>query len=98
MPQFPGGKSALKTHIYSNLEYPANAKKQGIEGEVYVKFLIDTDGKVKEVEVVRSSYQGFEEAARKVIREMPDWKPGKQRGKPVRVYHVIPIKFSTDKK
>jgi len=97
MPQFPGGKSALKTYIYSNLEYPESVKKQGIEGEVHVKFLIDTDGKPKQVEVVRSTYQGFNEAAKKVIREMPDWKPGTQRGKAVKVFHVIPIKFNSSK-
>jgi len=98
MPQFPGGKSALKTYIYSNLEYPEEAKKQKTEGEVHVKFLIDTEGKPKQVEVLRSTYQGFDEAAKKVIRNMPDWKPGVQRGKPVKVYHVIPIKFNLNKK
>ena len=96
MPQFPGGTSGLKTYIYSNLEYPDNAKKQGIKGEVIIRFLVDTDGKVKNAEILRSSYQGFDEPALKVIREMPDWKPGMQRGKAVKVWHVLSIKFDPD--
>jgi len=97
MPKFPGGTSGLKTYIYSNLEYPDNARKQGIKGEVFIRFLVDTDGKVKNAEILRSSYQGFDEPALKVIREMPDWKPGKQRGKAVKVWHVLSIKFDPER-
>ena len=59
--------------------------------------LLDTDGKPRQVEVLRSSYEGFNEPAMKVIREMPDWKPGIQRGKPVKVFHVLSIKFNPPK-
>lgn len=96
MPRFPGGTSALKTYIYSNLEYPENARKQGIKGEVIIRFLVDIDGKVKNSEILRSSYQGFDEPALKVIREMPDWKPGTQRGKAVKVWHVLSIQFDPE--
>lgn len=96
MPRFPGGTSGLKTYIYSNLDYPDNARKQGIKGEVFIKFLVDTDGRVKDPEILRSSYQGFDEPALKVIREMPDWKPGFQRGKAVKVWHVLSIKFDPE--
>jgi TonB family protein len=98
MPKYPGGKPAMKTFIYSNLEYPENAKNQGIEGEVFVKFLVNEKGHVENAEVVRSSYQGFDAAALKVIREMPDWTPGTQRGKAVKVWFVVPIKFNDEKK
>ncbi|TFH19568.1 MAG: TonB family protein [Bacteroidia bacterium] len=98
MPKFPGGLSALKTHIYSNLEYPEKAKSQGIEGEVSVRFLIGNKGNVVKTEVLRSTYEGFDAPALKVINEMPEWTPGKQRGKPVQVWYVITVKFNDDKK
>jgi TonB family protein len=97
MPKFPGGLSALKTYIYSNLEYPAYAKSQGIEGEVYVRFLINAKGRAVNGEILRSTYQGFDAPALKVIEEMPAWTPGRQRGKPVQVWYVMSIKFSDDK-
>ena len=97
MPKFPGGTTALKTYIYTNLEYPEEAKKQGIEGEVTVRFLVNEKGEVEKSEVLRSAYKGFDEPALKVIRNMPDWKPGAQRGKPVKVWHVISIKFEAGK-
>ena len=98
VPHFPGGKTALKSYIYQHLKYPTHAKQKGIEGEVQVKWLVDTDGKVKNAEVVRSSYQGFDEAALRVIREMPDWKPGSQRGKAVPVYMTTSIAFELPEK
>ena len=98
MPRFPGGNTALKTYIYSNLEYPEKAKSQGIEGEAKVRFLVNNKGKAEKAEVLSSSYEGFDAPALKVINEMPDWTPGKQRGKPVQVWYVISIKFSKDKK
>ena len=98
MPKFPGGNSALKTYIYTNLEYPENAKKQGTEGEAVVRFLVNEKGKVVNGEVLRSSNQEFEAPALKVVKEMPDWTPGMQRGKAVKVWHVISIKFNDDKK
>jgi Ca-activated chloride channel family protein len=97
MPKFPGGTSALKTYIYTNLEYPEEAKNQKIEGEAIVRFLITAKGNPTDVEVLRSTYKGFDKPAMKVIRNMPDWKPGAQRGKPVRVWYVISIKFEAGK-
>jgi TonB family protein len=87
----------MKTYIYSNLDYPEKAKSQGIEGEVMVRFLVNQKGQVEQAEVVRSSYEGFDAAALKVINAMPDWTPGKQRGKAVKVWYVVPIKFSKEK-
>jgi TonB family protein len=97
MPKYPGGTTALKTYIYTNLEYPEEAKKQEIEGEVIVRFLVNEKGEVVNSEILRSAYQGFDEPALKVIRNMPDWKPGAQRGKAVKVWHVISIKFEAGK-
>jgi TonB family protein len=97
MPKFPGGLPALKTYVYSNLEYPENAKSQGIEGEVIVRFLINQKGEAVNGEILRSTYQGFDAPALKVIEEMPDWTPGKQRGKAVKVWYVMSIKFNDDK-
>jgi len=96
MPKFPGGLSALKTYVYSNLEYPENAKSQGIEGKVIVRFLINQKGKAVNGEILRSSYAGFDAPALKVIEEMPAWTPGKQRGKPVKVWYVMSINFNGD--
>jgi TonB family protein len=97
MPKFPGDLPAMKSYIYSNLEYPENAKKQGIEGSVIVRFMINNKGKVVNSEVLRSTYQGFDAPALKVINGMPDWTPGKQRGKAVNVWYVISIKFPAPK-
>jgi TonB family protein len=98
MPKFPGGLPALKTYIYSKLEYPENSKNKGIEGEAVVRFLVTEKGKVENSEVLRSSNQEFEAPALKVVKEMPDWTPGMQRGKAVKVWYVMSIKFTNDKK
>jgi len=94
MPRFPGGLSALKTYIYSNLEYPEKAKHEGIEGDVKVRFLVNQKGKVEKSEVLRSSNPVFDAPALKVVKKMPDWTPGKQRGKAVKVWYVLSIKFT----
>jgi TonB family protein len=93
MPKFPGGTTALKTYVYGTLEYPENAKNKGIEGEAVVRFLVTEQGKVENSEVLRSSNQEFDAPALKVVKEMPDWIPGKQRGKAVKVWFVMSIKF-----
>lgn len=97
MPKFPGGLPALKTYVYSNLEYPENSKNKGIEGEAVVRFLVTEKGEVAHVEVLRSSNQEFDAPALKVVKEMPDWTPGKQRGKAVKVWYVMSIKFNNKK-
>ena len=98
MPHFPGGKTALKTYIYTNLEYPEEARNKDIEGHVIVQWMIDNKGQTKDVKAIQSTYEGFNDAAMKVIREMPEWTPGKQRGKPVNVMFTTKIQFNDDKK
>ncbi len=94
MPMFPGGRKELKKHIYSHLKYPESAKKKGISGEVQVQFVVTTSGKLENIQVARSSYEGFNKPAIAVFNNMPDWKPGSQRGKPVKVQVVIPVRFN----
>jgi TonB family protein len=96
MPSFPGGKVALKDYIYSNLEYPEEAKNKGIKGEVQVQFTVKASGKLEDIKVIRSAYPDLNKPALKVFKEMPDWKPGRQRGKPVSVNVVVPVRFSPD--
>ncbi|MCK4748441.1 MAG: energy transducer TonB, partial [Bacteroidales bacterium] len=87
---------ALKTYIYSNLEYPEALKKKGISGEVYVQFLVSTSGKIEEIQVARSTHKEFESPALEAFKDMPDWIPGMQRRKPVKVRVVIPVRFSAN--
>ncbi len=97
MPMFPGGKAELKTYIYSNLEYPAEMKKKGVSGEVMVQFTVPVSGELRDIMAVSSTQKEFEASAVKVFEGMPKWSPGKQRGKPVRVNVVVPVKFNAEK-
>ncbi|HDR68408.1 MAG TPA: TonB family protein, partial [Bacteroidaceae bacterium] len=94
MPSFPGGETALKHYVYSNLEYPENALKNGISGRVFIQFTVTTSGLLDDIKVIRSTNEGFDEAALKVFRTMPRWNPGMQRGKPVNVQLTVPVQFS----
>ncbi|MFP4488384.1 MAG: TonB family protein [Bacteroidales bacterium] len=97
MPEFPGGMEALRTYIYDNLEYPGKAKRKGIEGEATIGFTVNTDGGIEDINIVDSSHKGFGEAAMKVFNDMPEWEPGKQRGRPVKVKLHIPVEFKPDR-
>lgn len=96
MPRFPGGLPALKTYIYSNLEYPEEVQDK--EGEVVVQWKINTKGQVEDVKVLRSTNSAFDAEVIKVIQQMPVWEPGKQRGKPVSVGFSTQIQLHKDKK
>lgn len=93
MPEFPGGAKKLQKHIKNHLNYPEKAKKQGISGTVYVKFVVDTNGEITQVEVNRGVHPLLDEAAKKVVKNLPKWKPGKKDGKLVSVSQAIPVKF-----
>lgn len=97
MPEFPGGLDALQKYIYVNLEYPEKAKQNRIEGEVLVKFDVNTIGEVESPEILQSTDPVFNTAALDVFREMPFWKPGKQRGKAVKVSFTVPLYFKLPK-
>lgn len=92
-PEFPGGDTALMNFISTNAEYPDVARENEIEGRVFVSFVIDANGKVSNVSVARGVDPDLDREAVRVVRMMPDWKPGKQRGKAVAVTYIVPINF-----
>lgn len=93
MPEFPGGTQALFKFISENLEYPQNAIDGQIEGRVVVQFVVDKEGKVGSIQVVRSVDKMLDQAAIDVVRALPDWKPGMQKGQPVNVRYTLPVSF-----
>lgn len=94
MPEFEGGKMAFMKHIAKQVKYPRQAKNLGIEGRVFVEFVIDKEGNITEVKAIKGIGAGCDEEAVRVIKNAPKWKPGKQRGKPVKVKMVLPINFT----
>lgn len=94
MPVYPGGEEARMQYLASNIKYPEAARKQGIQGTVYVTFVIERDGSVTDVRVLRGIGGGCDEEAVRVLSSMPNWTPGKQRGETVRVQFNTPIKFN----
>jgi TonB family protein len=97
-PQFPGGVDAQQKFMIQNISYPAEAKSKGIQGTVYVNFIIEKDGSVSNAKVLRGVATSLDLEALRVINSMPRWTPGTQRGEPVRVSYNIPIKFSLSEK
>lgn len=93
MPQFPGGADAMEHFIKANLKYPTAAKEKNIQGKVYVSFIVEKDGSISEVVVRRGVHPLLDDEAVRVIKMMPNWKPGSMRGRKVRVRHTIPITF-----
>lgn len=94
MPEFPGGMGALMKYLAENIKYPALAKESGIQGRVFINFVVEPDGSISNVKVLRGIGGGCDEEAVRVVKSMPNWKPGKQRGKPVRVSYNLPVKFT----
>lgn len=93
MPEFPGGQEALINYFVKNVTYPRSAAKEGVEGTVMIGFVVKTDGKVTDAKVKRGVHAGLDAEALRVIRAMPDWKPGEDKGKKVAVEMVLPIAF-----
>ncbi len=96
-PQFPGGEKARMQYMVENITYPELARKKGIEGTVFVTFVVERDGSINEVRVLRGIGGGCDEEAKRIIENMPNWTPGTQRGKPVRVQFNMPIRFTLAK-
>jgi len=94
MPAFPGGEAALYKYLAENIKYPQMAKESGIQGRVFVTFVVERDGSVTDVRVLRGIGGGCDEEAIRVVKGMPKWSPGKQRGKAVRVQYNLPVKFT----
>lgn len=92
-PQFPGGEDSLYNFIYSNLRYPQVAKDNALEGRVFLTFVVEKDGSITNVKIIRDIGGGCGHEAKRVVEMMPKWIPGKQNGKPVRVQFNMPIRF-----
>lgn len=93
MPEFPGGEEALRKFIAENVKYPIIAAEQGIQGKVFVMFVISETGDVEDAKVVRGVDPSLDQEALRVINSMSAWKPGRQRGKAVKVQYTVPINF-----
>ncbi|PID94356.1 MAG: energy transducer TonB [Bacteroidetes bacterium] len=92
-PEFPGGEKARLTYLAKNTKYPQMARESNIQGQVFVTFVVEPDGKISNVSILRGIGGGCDEEAVRVVQSMPNWVPGKQRGRPVRVRFNMPIKF-----
>jgi protein TonB len=93
MPEPPGGEIGLRNYIKANLKYPPIAQENGVQGKVYVQFVVDVDGSITNAKVPRSVDPALDKEALRVINSLPKWKPGKQRGKAVKVSYTVPINF-----
>lgn len=93
MPEFPGRELALYNFISKNIQYPDSAMKYEKERTVRVLFIVEKDGSLSNVVVKRPVSYGFDEEAIRLIKAMPKWKPGRNNGKPVRVFYQIPVRF-----
>lgn len=93
-PGYPGGEEARISFLQQNIKYPEEAKEIGIQGKVFVTFVVEVDGSITDVRVLRGIGGGCDEEAIRVVKSMPKWVPGKQRGVPVRVQFNLPIKFT----
>lgn len=93
MPEFPGGEEALRNFIAQHIDYPDIAQENGIQGKVYVTFVVSPDGSVKNAKIARGVDPVLDQEALRVVNTMPRWSPGKQRGKAVNVAYTVPISF-----
>lgn len=93
MPSFPGGQGALMSYLSSHVKYPVVAQENGVQGRVTVSFVVERDGSITDVHVVRSVDPSLDREAARVISSMPNWQPGKQNGSAVRVKFNVPVQF-----
>ena len=97
MPEFPGGLKALMKYLSINVRYPNEALKDAIEGKVITNFIVNKDGGISDIQIVRSLHPLLDAEALRVINAMPKWSPAIQRGKPVAIRYTIPVIFSLNK-
>ncbi len=93
--EFPGGMDAMREYLKKNMMYPMSAKEAGIEGKCYLRFIVNTDGSISNVRVVRgvADCPECDKEAMRVVKNMPNWKPGRMNGKDVKMYFTLPIAF-----
>ena len=96
MPEFPNGQEALMLYIAKQVKYPAEAKKAGAYGRVFIGFIVEPDGSLSDFKVLRGIGYGCDEEALRVVKSMPKWQPGMHRGKAVRVQYLVPVNFKLD--
>ena len=93
LPEYPGGSVAMMRYLAQNVKYPQAAQENGRQGKVVVQFVVDTDGSIINAHVLTSVDPDLDKEALRVIKSMPRWTPGKQKGKPVRVKYTVPVNF-----
>ena len=93
MPSFPGGPSALMQYLSSNIKYPVVAEENGVQGRVVCTFVVERDGSITDVRVIKSVDPSLDKEAVRVVKSMPKWIPGKQNGSAVRVKYTVPVTF-----
>ncbi|WP_142685846.1 energy transducer TonB [Chitinophaga polysaccharea] len=95
MPEFPGGEAALAKYLGNNIRYPHTAQENGIQGTVFIQFIVNRDGSISQVKTTGAAKGGgLEEEAIRVVSKMPKWRPGKQNGEYVAVYFNLPVRFT----
>ena len=95
MPEFPGGAMEMMNYIQRNIQYPQTAMEAGLSGKCFLKFIVATDGSIRDIQILKG-VPGCKECdteAKRVVSSMPKWKPGKQNGRPVNVFFNLPINF-----
>lgn len=96
MPEFPGGEQERQKYLQKNIEYPPMARENGIEGKVFVQFVVNEDGSISDVTAIRGIGGGCDQESVRVVKSMPAWKVGKQNGQPVKVRFTMPVQFKLD--
>ena len=91
--QFPGGQNEMLKYLQENLQYPEAAKANNVHGRVFVKFIVERDGSLSDIKVMKGIGSGCDEEAIRLIQSMPKWKPGKNKGKEVRTSMTVPVNF-----
>lgn len=94
LPEYPGGDEARNEYLVKNIRYPKAERKNGIQGLVIIQFIVEKDGSLTNIRVLKGENPNLNQEAMRVIKEMPSWKPGSQNGENVRVYMNLPIRFS----
>jgi protein TonB len=92
-PSFPGGDAAMYKWLGDNMNYPAAAAEEGVSGKVTVQFIVEKDGSITNVHVVRGKHPALDAEAKRVVSKMPKWTPGRNNGQPVRVTYNLPVNF-----
>ena len=98
MPVYPGGDEAFRKDLIGQVKYPEEAKKAGIQGKVYVSFVVDETGKVTNAKIERGAEPSLDKEALRVVQQLKSWTPGKEKGKAVKVAFTVPIQFALDDK